>query len=194
MDWKILAASFAALVIVSSILLGGFGLGDFFSDIISTIGNLLGASPFGGTTSPATGIGFSVAFYASQFSLQTEQGVNMTVNPISLEMFDGEICVDYQEEIIVLRPENTDLSIDLPLQEIVIEQMTHSEVSIEEADFEITSEESGKTTGSGTVEIFDFSGRLTIGTDMIEFDGNASRLSVKSGDSSWELKDRKSVV
>ena len=157
MDWKILAASFAALVIVSSILLGGFGLGNFFSDIISTIGEFLGSSPFSGTQPSSSDLAVSIVLYPSEFSLKTEHGINLSIGPetgsVNLEMFDGEISVDYQNDIISFRPENTELSIDLPLQDIMIENLRLSKISVEEMSFVIDSESSGKTTGEGSMEI-----------------------------------------
>ncbi len=188
MDWKILAASFAALVIVSSIILGGFGLGDFFSDIINTIGGFLGSSPFGGLGASGSELSVLILFYPSVFSLETEQAVNLTISPATLEMFDGKITVDYENEIIRLNPENTDLSIELPLQEAIIEDIQFSKIFVEEMDFEIISEESGQTTGTGNVEIFDFSGDFKIGADRVEFNGTSLKISVKTGDSEWELK------
>jgi len=188
MDWKIMAASFAALVIVSSVLLGGFGLGDFFSDIINTIGGLLGSSPFGGATSASSGLAASIVFFPSEFSLETDHPLNISTASVNLEMFDGEIYVDYSNELISFRPESTELSIDLTLQEIVIDDIELSKISVEDMSFEIFNEESGKTSGEGNVEISDFSGRFTIGMNRIEFDGNVSSISVKTGDSVWELK------
>ena len=51
-DWKILAASFAALLVVSSVLVGGFG----FTDILGTLSDWMGESPLSGlVTAPSRG-------------------------------------------------------------------------------------------------------------------------------------------
>jgi len=189
MDWKIMAASFAALVIVSSVLLGGFGLGDFFSDIINTIGNFLTASPFGGIaeSSPASGIAVTLVFYPDEFVLSTEHGVNASINGISMEMFDGEIFVDYEDGSIVMNPKETGMSIKTELQEFLLEGIRLSELSVEDTGFEITENETGKTTGTGTIRIYGFEGNFTVRTEGIEFDGRVSSVSMTSGESHWEL-------
>jgi hypothetical protein len=191
MDWKIMAASFAALAIVSSVLIGGFGIGGFFSDIINTIGEFLSSSPFGGLPAISSGssvVAVKLAFYPSEFTLTTEHGINAHINDINLEMFDGEIQIYYQNSTIILKPRDTDMTIDLRLQEIVVEDLTLSKLNIEETRFEIEGSDTAKTTGTGTVEISDFSGTFAIKTNRIEFEGNVSVVSVTTGESHWELK------
>jgi len=191
MDWKIMAASFAALVIVSSVLLGGFGLGDFFSDIMNTIGDFLGSSPFGGLSTAAdtaSVITASILLQPSGISLQTEHSVNISTDSAEFEMFDGMISVDYEGNLLTIQPEDTELSITMPLQNTVIEHIMLESITIEQTSYEISDEKSGKTTGEGTVHISGFDGRCVISHSGILFEGNVSAVSVNSGESSWELK------
>ncbi len=188
MDWKILAASFAALVIVSSVLLGGFGLGDFFSDIINTIGEFLGSSPFGGLGTTESGLFISITLFPSKFSTEIADGINITTDTLNIQKFTGTLHVDYENSVIAFEPQDTEVSINIPLQDISLDGLKLSKISVEDIDFEIGNEESGMTTGKGNIDIFDFSGEFMILIDRVEFNGNVSSISIKTGDSEWELK------
>lgn len=186
-----MAASFAALAIVSSVMIGGFGIGGFFSDIINTIGEFLSSSPFGGLpalSSSSSLIAVKLVFYPNNFTLVTEHGIDININNMNLEAFNGEIHIDYQNNTISLRPQNTDMSINMQMQEILLEGITFGKLTIDEMPFEIEGSDTSKTTGTGMVEISDFSGTFTIKTDRIEFEGNVSLVSVTTGESHWELR------
>ena len=48
LDWKILAASMVALLVISSLFIGGGGVRDSLSSILDKISEYLGTSPFSG--------------------------------------------------------------------------------------------------------------------------------------------------
>lgn len=187
LDWKILAASFVALLVVSSVLLGGFGIGEFFSDLMNKIGEWLGSSPFGGFFStPTAGTKeIDIVLYPANLSLKPDSSINVSTDAVTLTNFKGEINADFEDEVLIFRESGSSLTVETPLKRITIPDLQIKRLSFENIRFAVKPNITGE---NGSIEIYDFLGRGTITVGTVEFQGNISRMTVKMGDMEWEVK------
>ncbi|MBL7205962.1 MAG: hypothetical protein ISS36_00005 [Candidatus Aenigmarchaeota archaeon] len=180
LDWKILAASFVALIFISSFLIGNLGIKDVVGKIIDKVEGMLTGSPLDGfLTTPskqdAQTESLELTIYPDNFSLNPNSVTNIKIGEMNLNSFSGDISVDFKENEIVLTQKGTELLIKLPVQKTTIENLEITSISVDgkirmkTGKWEFNSE-------SGTVEIFGFSGRAEINSESIFFEGNASRV------------------
>ncbi len=186
LDWKIFAASIAALLIISTLLIGGSGIGGFFGSVGKTIGDWLGNSPFGGffgSSSPKTNE-VDLTLHPRNLTLKSESAVNITTPSIILEEFNGKIRIDFESNTLTLEESNSPLKLNLDLQNITIEKIKIGRLAIENTEFEI---KPNITTDNGTIEMVNFIGRCTIEENSIKLKGNLSILAVRIGDLNWKI-------
>lgn len=187
LDWKILAASFVALLVVSSVLLGGFGIGEFFSDLINKIGEWLGSSPFGGffSTPTAKTKEIDIVLYPANLSLKPDSSINVSTDMITLTNFKGEISTDFENETLIFKESDSSLIVEIPLERITIPDLQIKKMSFENVRFDMKPNITGE---NGSIEIYDFLGKGIIAVGSVEFQGNVSKMTVKIGDMEWEVK------
>lgn len=187
LDWKILAASFVALLVVSSVLLGGLGIGDFFSDLINKVGEWLGSSPFGGFLSAprAETKEINIVLYPPNISLAPDSTVNISTDAVTLTDFKGEINADFKDRTLVFRESGSSLVVETELKTLVIPNLRIKRMEFENLIFDIKPDITG---GNGSIEIHDFLGKGTITARGVEFQGNVSGMTVSIGDMNWEVK------
>jgi hypothetical protein len=170
-DWKILAASFAALLVVSSVLVGGFG----FTDILDKLNEWLGESPFGGfvaapvrNTKPVT-----VIFFPEYFELPVE-GVSFSTVDADFEGFTGTLQANLSSNTISFSPGDTQLRVTLPLSDLAIDDVRIGRLSLEDTDFHVISHALDTSGENASLEVYDFSGRLSINQELVRLDGNVT--------------------
>ena len=181
LDWKILAASFAALLFVSTLLIGDFGIGDFFTTVSEKLGEWLGNSPFSGmftTTKPVvTGPDtINVRIQPETFVLRPDQPINISFDNREITGFSGTITVNYTDNRIIFDESNSDLSMTMPLETIKIEGLAFRKLDITEMQMETEAGEWDFSTENGSIEIHDFFGTGEITPKAIEIKGNISKL------------------
>jgi len=181
LDWKILAASFAALLVLSSVLLGAFGIGDFLAGAAEKARELLGGAPFSGLF---TGRGspeqqITLTLFPENFTLVPDSAVAITIGDIQLNDFAGEIGIHFDSNKLILEEKESSLSISLPITETEIEQVSLASLKLENAVFDV-----GPTisTDNGTFELTHFSGTVTVTEKNVEFFGNVSSIKIKIGE------------
>ena len=186
LDWKIVGASFAALIVISTVMLGNFGIGDFFSDLFDRTGNRLGGSPFGGffSTPTARNMEVNVTLFPDDFVLIPDSAINLTIEPINLEDFQGEIRVYFSNQTLILKEKNSPLTINTDLRDIEIENLVLNKLLLEDEAFEI---EPNITTSNGTIDMTGFLGTAFIHTDNIELIGNVSSLKIEIAGLEFQL-------
>ena len=184
LDWRILAASFAALLVVSTVLIGNFGIRDFLSDIIGKISEWLGSSPFGGFFSqpPAKASEVIITLYPSNFTIKPDTYINITSDNTSLNNFKGELDINFKTGRIVLSETDSRLVINLPLSRTEITGLGFSDLKTGNLRFAVASSESNMTTSNGSMEIYNFFGECLI-EDGIQLRGNVSKIK----GSNWEI-------
>jgi hypothetical protein len=179
LDWRILAASFAALLFISSVLVGGLGITDFFSTIANKISEWLGSTPFSNifsSQSKTSSEEVDLTLYTPFFTLKPDSSVNITTEGITLKEFEGEVNIDFQNSGIFFRPINTQLTIDTVLKEVNISNLRLSKLLVDNTMLRIKSDKWNITSDNGSVEMHGFEGYASVTNSSITLKGNVSRL------------------
>ncbi|MFH1444894.1 MAG: hypothetical protein ABIF08_00190 [Nanoarchaeota archaeon] len=185
-DWRILTASFAAIIVVSSMFMGGIG-GDFFSNILDDVSNWLGSSPFSGffITPVVKTHDIDLTIYPKQISLTPDSSVNFSSESSVIRNFKGTINLDFEEQTIVLEEADSSLRYESSIQNLEIEYIKLNTLSLDDLKLKIAPD---ITSENGSAELYNFQGKLTITSESLKFEGNVSKIVAKIGDSTWELK------
>lgn len=180
LDWKILAASFAALLFVSSMLVGDFGVRDFFSTVVEKLGEWLGNSPFGGLFTAPTSImnvdTINLKLYPDLFVLKPDSSVNISFDKKEVVNFVGEITVDYNNKKIILDEINSPLNIVIPIETTRISGLKLKKLLVKDIKIDVSAGEWEISNDNGSIEIYDFSGLGEIDVNRIQLEGNITRL------------------
>lgn len=184
-DWKIIAAVFIALIIVSYVVIGVPGIREFFGGLASRVGSALEGSPFGGLFS-SSGIKKTpaeITIYPDSFSLKPELPVNISAGDTGLQDFRGEISVDLVNGTISMRHEGSSLVITPRLDTILIEGLKISKLNLEGIRANVRSGDVDTMVENGTLEVLDFLGEGRVTRDSIVLSGNVTKVRGKG----WEI-------
>jgi hypothetical protein len=181
LDWKIMAASLAALVFVSSVFVGDFGIRDFFGTLTERLGEWLGNSPFGGLfTAPTTSIinadTVSLKIYPDTFLLKPDHSVNVTFGRREIADFMGEIEVDYVRKRITLDEANSHLILTMPLEQTTFTGVMLKKFVVDKERIDVSTGDWEISSHNGTIELYDFQGTVEIDSRSVSFSGNITRL------------------
>lgn len=179
LDWKILAASVAALLIASTILVGtssAQGFGFDFNDFFKGIEEWLKSSPLGGLfQAPVASVyPVDIVLEPNAYVLKTGSDTNLTIDTMNINNFNGDIGADFEEKSIVFKQSNTDLSIRMPLQNITIDNIEIDKIFLENTNFMVTYNQLDTKGENATIEMSDFSGQVLFNLFSIELHGNVS--------------------
>lgn len=197
LDWRILGASFAALIVISAIFLGGMGtsegtstseggIGDILSGIMEKISGWFSGSPFGGFFEQpvARSSTIQIVLYPDEFSLEPESAVDITSGKTMVTGFSGKMTADFVNQTMTLSEEGSSLKVTLPLETVVLEEIRITSLSLPGMKFEIVP---NMTADNGTLELSNFLGRMEFNSDRIDMFGNVSKLRTQIGPMNWEL-------
>ncbi|MBU0898588.1 MAG: hypothetical protein KKB03_02245 [Nanoarchaeota archaeon] len=185
-DWRILAASFAGLIVVSSLVVGGFG-GNIFSDLLDNVGNWLGSSPFGGffSTPEVKTHEVDMTIYPVKISLDPELSVNLSTDDTVIENFKGTISFDFEEQKMLLEESSTSLKFELPIKNMEINNFKLNSFSADNIKLKIAPD---IVSENGSIQLQNFFGKVIVTTENLKLEGNVSKIVAKIGDNTWELK------
>ena len=171
LDWKILAASFAALLVVSSVLVGGFG----FGDILEKLREWLGESPLGGfvSTPSKTPVQVAVIIFPRSFEFSLQDS-SFTSGDTDFQGFTGTIQANLTSDLLTFSPSDTALSITMPLSNTSIGGVSIGKLSLDGVDFSVISNALDTSGENASLEVYDFSGRLTVNRELVRLDGNVT--------------------
>jgi hypothetical protein len=180
-SWKIIGASFVAVLILSLLVVGSFGLRNLLLGVVGKAGQSLGDTPLSGlVTSKGEGPQrLEVILFPQNFSFTFTSPVSVSRKDLSLNDFIGEVSVDYHTNELLLKPAGSPLVINTTIKRTAIENITISSLEIDNTAFRIGL---SVNTQNGTLEAADFRGSAVIDSDRIVLDGNASSVKVKIGD------------
>ena len=172
-DWKILAASFAALLVVSSVLVGGFG----FTDILDKLNEWMGDSPLSGlVTAPSVGSKeATITLHTDSFRISVNQA-SFTSGESEFTSFTGDVNANLTADTINLVQKDSKFSATLPLAKTILEKVSIAKFSMDETSFSVSSrslETSGKDV---SLEIVGFIGDVTITSEYITLEGNVTSI------------------
>lgn len=188
LDWKILAASIVALLFISSIFLGGFGIRDFLSSIVQKLSGFLGTSPFGNVFPSSTQPSgksereISVLLSPDSMTLQPSTEASLLAGETQYTKLQGDIVISFSNSTVELR--SSSLSASFPLKTLNITSLTLKSLSLKGAKLEI---EPDISTDAGDVEITDFIGSAVATKKGLELTGNVSQLTVTIGKNTFNL-------
>lgn len=180
-DWKIMAASLAALLFVSSVFVGDFGLREFFGTITEKLGEWLGNSPFGGLfTAPTSSVidadVVSLKIYPETFTLRPDHPVNITFGTHTITDFTGDISVDYVGNVLAFDEANSQLVLEMPIETTAVEGMFIKKLVIDNEKIDVSTGDWEISSNNGSIELYDFDGIAEIDSGMIALSGNISKL------------------
>jgi len=177
-DWKIIAAVFIALLVVSYVIIGVPGIRDFFGGIASGVGKALESSPFGGLFSSGgtKKTPVEVTLYPDTFSLKPELPVNIIMVDTELQDFRGEISVNLADDTISMKQEGSSLVITPRLNLVRIEGLKLSRLDLKEIRANVKSGDIDTNVENGTLEILDFLGEGKITGEYVMLSGNVTRI------------------
>ena len=186
LEWKILAAVFAILIVASSALVSNSGIKDTFLNSTGNIGDWLGGSPFGSLfqTPQKEMTWVKIDIKSGQIGLVMESPVNITSDSSSIKNFKGDMNIDFDTNSSQFILSGTDFVMDTKIERMKIEGVRISSLVLDNIDYVVESEKSSVTGTDDRLEIHDFAGDITIdGSLMLE--GNVSV--VKNG--KWTISD-----
>ncbi len=186
LDWKIMAASFVSLLLVSSVIFAGTGQGGgIFGDILDSLKGWLEQSPFSSvfSSTPAAQKQVHIFLYPGSLTFSPSAPLNMTYDNTVVEHFSGSLTADFNEEYLLLQSSAGDMSIKMPLSEAMVTGFQTSFTS-DSLSFTVIGPESNITGTNTSIDIVSFRGILRIHQDSLELQGNATR--VRGND--WEMQ------
>ena len=176
LEWKILAAAFSALLVISMVLVGNTGFKDSFGGIVGRLTDWLGGSPVplpvGSGKSGTNAV--SIALYPKAFTLTPETKLNLTLGESRFENYNGVIAFDFQSGKLTLQ-EKSGFSVSSPLKDFRIPDLRLSRLQISGMKFTVRSQ-SDISSENGTMDIQGFSGTLSLGNSSIILSGNVSKI------------------
>jgi hypothetical protein len=178
LEWKILAAAFSALLVVSMVLAGNTGFGDAFGGIAGKITDWLGGSPVnipGGLTGKPGSNAVSISLFPRNFTLSPGTRLNFTLGESSFENFNGEVSVDYQSGKISLREKGSSFVVSSPIQAFTIQSISLPKLSYQ-GKFAVLSSQSNIENENGSLDMQGFSGAFSISNSSITLSGNVTKI------------------
>ncbi len=178
LDWKILGGVFAALLLVSAVLVSSSKTSDFFSDLSRNINEWLKKSPFGGFFEiPVKSVNpVEFTFYPEQFELKPDNIVNITLDNTSIFNFKGVFNLNFKENKFEIKEAGSNLIISPNNAGFVINDLNIGKLSLLNMKFDVQSQNVNITVENSTVEIFDFIGNGMIEGNGIKLIGNVSKV------------------
>jgi hypothetical protein len=176
LEWKILAAAFSALLVISIVLVGNTGVKDMFGGIIGKITDWLGGSsislPGGLGSGKANAV--LVTLYPKNFTLSPGYKLNITLGQSYLESFNGDIVFDFESGRISLK-DKSGLSLSSPIQSFTIQNLSLSRLQIKDMKFTVKAQ-SDISNENGTMDIQGFFGTFSVQDSSIAIQGNVTKI------------------
>lgn len=177
LEWKILAAAFSALLVISIVLVGNTGVKDLFGGIVGKLTDWLGGSSVslpGGLGKSGTNIVY-ITLYPNNFTLSPGYKLNLSLGESYFENFNGEISTDFQAGKISLN-DKSGFSVSSPIQPLTIQDLKLSRLQLKEMKFTLVSSQSNITNENGSLDMQGFSGAFSITPSSITLSGNVTKI------------------
>ena len=174
LEWKILAAIFAVIIVASSVIMTNEGVKGFLFNLTGGMSDWLSGSPFGGVFSAPQKVvsTVSIKLVSDNITLDLDSPVNVTTSSLEIVSFAGVINFDFVKNSTELVPDSGPV-IKMGLEGMLIEDVKISRLKYSMMDFVIKSENTS-ISAIDCIEILDFSGDVKInGHDLLT--GNVSK-------------------
>ncbi|RLJ07908.1 MAG: hypothetical protein DRP12_01475 [Candidatus Aenigmatarchaeota archaeon] len=168
--WKLLLAIFAALLAISAF----FGVKHFmpmdFQEIFNPPELLKSEKPI------------ELEIFPQVFGFELKKPSNLSFSNLTLERFQGEVKADFASGQLEFKPKMETLSLKVPIQEIGFENLTIPALSLKQTRFRLEN-----LTGTGNLDLSEFSGKIEIKKDRIVLSGNVSSLHLRFDNTTFSL-------
>jgi hypothetical protein len=187
LEWKILAAIFAVLIVVSSALVSNTGIKDFFMNTTGDFEDSTSGSPLDWLTSffstPEKGTNpVMIKLMTGNMSLDIGTPVNITAGTAGIANFKGAVELDFRKNSTIFMPSGSEIRLDMGLEGTEIRNVRITKLILRGIDFVVTSEKTNITASDDDIEIYDFLGDIII-TDYVLLKGNVSKVK----DDQWSI-------
>jgi hypothetical protein len=178
LEWKILAAAFSALIVISMVLVGNSDLKDRFGSIVGKLTDWLGGTPVSlpGGIGNAKDNSVSITLYPMNFTLNPDTRLNLTLGESYFENFNGQVSFDFQTNKIYLKEKSSTFMVSSPMQNFVMEDFSISRLTLKEMKFTLMSSQSNITNENGSLDIQGFSGTFSVQNSSINLAGNVTKI------------------
>lgn len=186
LEWKILAAAFSALLVISMLLVGNTGMSDMFGGIVAKLTGWLGGNPVSvpGIPGSSKGTNVSITLYPRNFTLNPGTKLNLTMGESYFESFDGTVSFDFQSGRISLKDKSSPFTVSSPLQSFSIANLSIPRLALKEMKFAVHGQ-SDISNENGSLDIQGFSGSFSVTNSSIVLAGNVTKI---TGDG-WTVSD-----
>ena len=187
LEWRILAAIFAVLVVLSSVLVTSTGIKDLFFNTTKGFGDSFKGSPLDWFSSlfstPQKGVNkVEIKVMTGNITLNIEKPANITYGKTNIANFKGVVTFDFMGKSSAFLPAGSDIRLETELAETSIKSVHMPVLIMNNIDFVVTSEKTNITASNEKIEIYDFFGDLTV-TDAVLFSGNVTKVK----DEKWSI-------
>ena len=187
LEWRILAAIFAVLVVLSSVLVTSTGIKDLFFNTTKGFGDSFKGSPLDWFSSlfstPQKGVNtVEIKVMTDNITLNIEKPANITYGKTNIANFKGVVTFDFMGKSSTFLPVGSDIRLETELAETSIKSVHMPVLIMNNIDFVVTSEKTNITASNEKIEIYDFFGDLTV-TDAVLFSGNVTKVK----DEKWSI-------
>jgi hypothetical protein len=187
LEWRILAAIFAVLVVLSSVLVTSTGIKDLFFNTTKGFGDSLKGSPLDWFSSlfstPQKGVNtVEIKVMTDNITLNIEKPANITYGKTNIANFKGVVTFDFMGKSSTFLPVGSDIRLETELAETRIKSVHMPVLIMNNIDFVVTSEKTNITASNEKIEIYDFFGDLTV-TYAVLFSGNVTKVK----DEKWSI-------
>lgn len=185
LEWKILAALFAVLIVASSAFLGNTDIG---GSLFNSTGGGMGGweNPFGSLfTKPQDENGsnaVAIDIYAGKVRLDFLSPVNITTGVSQIANFAGSAEFDFETNTTLFIQSGSDMTIMKATENTRISGAAMKNIILESADYTVSSGDSNTTATADRIEIDDFAGVVEVSGNL-RLEGTVS--SVSNGE--WSI-------
>lgn len=174
LDWRILAASFVALIVIVVGLAGNLKVPESLADLANPF-SFIGSLPLAGESEIVT-----VTFYPEgSYKIEPQGAVNISAEGLVLSDFRGSITADFAGGKVILDEADSSLNLELGMRDVAIDGLRLGKASLAGVRLAVATGNWNYTSANGTVEFTGFLGTGAIGTDSITLNGNATGFSKK---------------
>lgn len=191
LEWKVLAAIFAVLIVLSGSLFTSSGIKDVFFNTTTSIGETGSGSPLDGISDWFSSLfetprkntnHIVVRLYVDNMTLGLQNPVNITSGDNFIEGFSGDLTVDFRENTSVLNPAGSGMKIRSVLRNSLIEGVNIPSLALTGVNYQVITDNTDVTVTDGTLQIVDFRGVIII-SDHIALEGNVTEVK----DREWSM-------
>ncbi len=173
---KVLAVSIFIIMGIS--LFSSSASAGLLSDFFDKIREWFESSPFGNLFArPVKRMTeIDLTFYPKSFVFKPESMVNLTTDSTRILNFNGEIELDLEKGLAILRESNSQLRIEEKIETMEIQGLSLGSLELRNMKLTMISGNWTETTESGSLKMYDFLGKALLKPDSIELIGNVSKV------------------